>query len=356
MERVQDFGKTKAGQQAHLYTIGHGYLKAQVTDYGAALVSYTIDTGKGPTDVVLGYDDVSGYETNAICAVGAIVGRNANRIGNAYFSLNGKPYHLVANDGINNLHSGPEYYFTRFYKTKGVDADGNSITFTLFSPDGDQGFPGRLTMKVTYSITDREGLTIHYEAVCDKDTVFNPTCHAYFNLDGEGNGDVTDQFLQIFAAEYTPVDKNLIPYTGFLREARGTSFDFQEMKRIGADLDDPSSKQQKYAKGYDMNFAVAHHKRSRPYLSAYASSPDSGLEMEVYTELPGIQFYTANFLDVNGKGGKHYGPRSAFCLETQFYPNAINDPEFPKPILRAGEKYESTTIYKLFSSDMKSDF
>ena len=344
-EWVKDFGRTSTGEQATRYTIHAGRYTASVTDYGATLVSFTINGKDGtPIDIVLGYDSVSDYEKSDAC-FGATVGRNANRIGGAAFTLNGKTYRLAKNDGENNLHSGPDVYYKRMWKTQGVEPDGASIALTLNTPDGDQGYPGAFSATVTYRL-DREGnLSIHYEGISDQDTICNMTNHSYFNLNGEGNGDILDHNLKLFSDKITEIDAGTIP-TGRLLDVEGTPFDFRNGKSIGADID-ADNEQLRFGNGYDHNFVFAMDKGETRKMAEVFSSV-TGLQLDVYSDLPGMQLYTANYVTPHAaKSGHIYNRRCGFALETQYFPNSINIPSFTSPILPAGQKYASTTTYKL---------
>ena len=326
------FGTLPSGESASLYTIASGRLRAAVTDYGATLVSLWVDG----TDVVLGYDDVTGYATNG-GFLGATVGRNTNRIRGSEFKLGDRQVRLTPNDGENNLHSGPEPFNTRFWQLDQHTDD--MVRFTLVSPDGDQGFPGRATICVTYSIDSNDTLHITYDAVCTKDTVFNFTNHAYFNLAGEDHPEkAMSQTLMLPARFFTPTGKDKIP-TGEVRSVIGTPFDFRTAKPIGQDIDADDDALHT-AGGFDHNFEVF----CAP--CAILTDPESGRSMAVTTDCPGVQVYTANFLDAAGKGGRHYGRRSGVCLETQFFPDSVNHPEWKQPFTRAGERYHSVTKYK----------
>lgn len=327
------FGKMPNGKEVYCWTIAQGDISADIIDYGATLRSLVVpDKDGNPTDVVLGYDTVEEYITND-GYIGATVGRFANRIRVGKFTLNGKEYSLACNDGPNHLHGGNEGYDKRVWDIK--DENGELACY-LISPDGDEGYPGTLEMKVTYAIKDG-GLSIHYEAASDKDTIFNPTNHAYFNLDGQGK--INDQYLLINADEFTPNDADCLP-TGEVLSVKGTSMDFTEFHTISerADMDE-------YVKpygGYDVNFLL---NGKAPACQVY--SDKSGIVMTVETTEPGVQLYTGNGTsDRNGKNGAKYGWRSAFCLETQHYPDCINHPEWPSCVLEAGIKFDSTTIYK----------
>lgn len=343
---MRNFGRTAEGEQAHLYEIRKGRLRAELTDYGAVLVSYAIadDTGK-ETDVVLGLDSVADYERDSAC-FGATIGRNANRVAGASFLLNGRWVQLEKNEGENNLHSGPNGYHRRLWKTDGVNSAGDAVVFTLNSPDGDQGFPGNLKVQVTYQLSEKDGLSIFYRAVSDEDTVCNLTNHSYFNLNGHDSGDVLDQELQIFSSQITPVGADSIP-DGSRMDVSGTPFDFRVMKKIGAEIS-AEDVQLAFTGGYDHNYILA-EKKDKVRRAAEAYSYETGICLEMDTDLPGMQFYTGNFIgEQSGKKGAFYGPRSGFALEGQFFPNSVNEPLFPQPVLRAGETYAALIRYRLY--------
>ncbi len=327
---VKTFGELATGQEALLFTISCGNVSADITNYGASLVSLRVND----LDVVLGYDSVSGYEGQG-GYLGCIVGRNANRVGGSKFLLNGTEIRLPANEGPNCLHSGPDCYAFRLWEVAAHSE--NSLTLALHSPHGDQGFPGNAHIRVTYTI-ENNGLTISYEALSDRDTVFNLTSHAYFNLFGQHQPHrALDQLLTIPGGFFCPDDAANIP-TGELRSVEGTPFDFRQPKAIGRDIGadyEPLHLQG----GYDHNFVNAGP------LCAILENPESGLRMTVTTDCPGVQFYSGNFLDNLGKDGVAYGYRSGIALETQFYPNAVNHPEWPQPMARAGVPWHSTTRY-----------
>lgn len=324
------FGKLADGRQARLYTIENGRLRAEITSYGASLVSLFVDG----VDVCLGCDDVSGYECNG-SYLGAVVGRNANRTGGAGFELNGERVTLPANEGKNNLHSGPDSWAWRLWEMTAYT--GSSLTFAIHSPHGDQGFPGNADVTVTYTI-ENDGLTIEYRAGSDRDTVFNLTNHAYFNLFGQDQPRrAMDQELMIPGEYFCPDDAENIP-TGELRHVEGTPFDFRTFKPIGRDIGmdyEPLILQG----GYDHNFV------NSGKVCAVLRNPETGLTMTVTTDCPGVQVYAGNFLDNVGKGGVYYGKRTGVALETQFYPDAVNHPEWPQPVVKAGEKLRSVTRY-----------
>ena len=333
----ESFGTLPSGEKASLYTISCGCLTAAVTDYGAALVKLLVPDQNGSVaDVVLGYDDCNGYRTGD-AFLGATVGRNANRIQGASFELNGKTYAMTPNENGNNLHSGPNCFHTRMWKVLSHTAD--AITMELNSPNGDQGFPGNAVIRLTYSLDSDGGLHIVYDAVCDRDTVFNLTNHSYFNLAGQDQVDTAmDQVLTIPGRFFNPDDTASIP-TGELRRVEGTPMDFRVPKPIGRDINADYDALNLQG-GYDHNWEVF----CNP--CAQLSDPVSGRSMAVYTDCPGIQFYAGNFLKETGKGGVFYGKRSGVALETQFYPDSIHHPEWPQPITKAGEKYHSETVYR----------
>ena len=326
---VKTFGKLANGQEARLYTISCGRIRSEITNYGAALVSLFVDG----LDVCLGLDDVAGYESQG-GFLGAVVGRNANRIGGAKFLLNGQEVVLPANEGPNNLHSGPDSWAFRLWELTAHTE--NSLTLSLHSPHGDQGFPGNADVSVTYTI-ENDGLTISYKAVSDRDTAFNLTNHAYFNLFGQDKPEkAMDQELMIPGEAFCPDDAANIP-TGEVRAVEGTPFDFRSFKPIGRDIGmdyEPLHLQG----GYDHNFV------NNSNICAVMRNPESGLTMTVTTDLPGVQLYAGNFLDNNGKG-VIYGKRSGVALETQFFPDSVNHPEWKQPFVQANEVFESTTRY-----------
>lgn len=334
---TRSFGKTPSGEEATLYTISNGHITATVTDFGATLVSLLVPDSSGNTaDVVLGCDDAMGY-ANGTCFLGCVVGRSANRIGGAAFPLNGQAVHLPSNEGTNNLHSGPDFYHLRLWALKEHTA--NAVTFRLDSPDGDQGYPGNATIHVTYTLEPDNSLCIAYDGICDRDTVFNLTNHSYFNLSGQENTSAAmNQELTLPARFFTVADADSIP-TGELRGVEGTPMDFRTPKAIGRDIEadyEPLHLQG----GFDHNFEVF----GNP--CATLRDPASGRTMTVSTDLPGIQFYAGNFLKDYGKGGIYYGKRSGIALETQFFPDSVNHPEWAQPFTPAGTPYHSKTRYK----------
>lgn len=333
----QEFGLLKDGQKAYLYEISWGKLTAHITDYGATLVRLFVPDRNGEVaDVVLGFDDVSRYDHHGGC-FGAVVGRNANRIGRGTFRIGDKTVQMPINNNSNNLHSGPESFAHRLWTLESHTE--NQVVFSLFSPDGDQGIPGNAHLRVTYTLENPGALRITYDGISDKDTVFNLTNHAYFNLAGHRNPEkAMSQTLMFPARFYTVADAQSIP-TGELRNVEGTPMDFRVPKAIGRDmgLDYPCFKLQK---GYDHNFEAF----GDP--CAILTDPESGRSMSVSTDCPGIQFYSGNFMNGEiGKEGVSYTHRGAVALETQYYPDSVNHPEWPQPFYKAGEKYHSETVY-----------
>lgn len=331
------FGILPTGEETFLYTISCGHLTATVTDYGASLVHLLVPDAKGNVaDVVLGYDDANGYRTSD-AFLGAIVGRNANRIGGSTFPLGDMTIRMTPNEGKNNLHSGPNCFHTRMWTVVKHTAD--TIALELVSPAGDQGFPGKAVIRVTYRLDTAGGLHIVYDAVSNRDTVFNLTNHSYFNLAGQDQVDkAMDQLLTLPGRFFNPADGESIP-TGELRQVAGSPMDFRTPKPIGRDIGE-DYEPLKLQGGYDHNWEVF----CNP--CAFLHDPVSGRAMAVYTDCPGIQFYAGNFLKETGKGGIFYGKRSGIALETQFYPDALHHPDWPQPITKAGQKYHSETVYR----------
>ncbi len=344
--RKERFGAMPDGREISLYTITNANgLSASVTDLGAVWVTmFAPDRHGNMADVVLGFDDTAGYLARGP-HFGAVVGRVANRTAGGKFKIDGTEYTLAQNNGLNNLHSGPDYYEKRLWEAA-QGSDERSVMFTLVSPDCDQGFPGTVTVSVIYRLTDDNCMEITYHAVTDRTTPMNPTNHSYFNLAGHDGGSVLKQRVQIVAGLYTPCDEGLIP-TGEILKVEGTPMDFREEKEIGAGID-ADFVQLKQAGGYDHNWCLD-HAAGEYDLAARAYDPESGRAMDVYTDLPGVQFYTSNSLHVEcGKNGTAYGPRGAYCFETQFYPDSLNKPHFPSPILHPGEVYTSKTGYRFY--------
>lgn len=334
----EKFGILPNGQQAWLYTISCAGLTACITDYGASLVRLLVpDAGGNIADVVLGYDDCNGYRTGNGACLGATVGRNANRIKGASFRLGQEVFQMPTNEGANNLHSGPDFYFHRMWQL--VSHTENAVTLALHSPHGDQGFPGNADIQVTYSLEPDRGLHIRYRAVCDRDTVFNLTNHSYFNLAGHQHTDAAmAQLLTLPGRFFTPDDAESIP-TGEERSVEGTPMDFRSPKPIGRDIGEDYAPLHLQG-GYDHNWEVF----CNP--CAYLHDPVSGRSMAVSTDCAGIQLYAGNFLNETGKGGVVYGKRSGVALETQFYPDALHNPRWAQPVTPTGQTYKSETVYR----------
>jgi aldose 1-epimerase len=330
------FGTLPSGEDCHLYTLRCGQLTAQVTDLGASLVRLWVPDAQGQTaDVVLGYDSPEGY-LQSKTYFGATVGRNANRIAGSSFVLNGKTWVLDANEGPNCLHSGPRGYNVRLWDV--VSHTENRIVLHLQSPHGDQGFPGHAHIQVTY-LLQNDGIRISYDAISDRDTLFNLTNHSYFNLAGHQNqAQAMDQTLMMPARFFNPDDAANIP-TGELRPVAGSPMDFREPKPLGRDIG-MDYEPLRLQGGYDHNFEVF----CNP--AAILTDPASGRSMAVYTDCPGVQLYTANFTDGRGKDGVIYSPRCGVCLETQYYPDAVHHPQWPQPFVKAGQLYHSETTYR----------
>ena len=330
----QPFGSLADGTAVTAWTlISDDGLRAEILDYGVTIRSLTVPDRDGtPVDVVLGYDTLEEYVQNR-GYVGATIGRFANRIGGASFSLNGETYTLAANDGVNHLHGGEQGFDKRIWAAEETET---GIRFSLTSPDGEEGYPGTLQVTVTVSWKGR-GLELRYHAETDRDTILNLTNHSYFNLDGQGT--VYDQLLQLGADSFCMGGPGCLP-TGELLPVAGTAMDFRTERRIG-DAVDSGEPCVKLSGGYDSNFVLS----SSP--AAVARSEKTGIVMTVTTDQPGVQFYSANFLTLRtGKGGAQYGLRSAFCLETQHYPDCIHHPDWPTCILRAGESFDSFTCFE----------
>ena len=342
------FGTTAKGQAVELFTLSReGAPVVTVTDQGGFIVSIrSRDRSGKEADVILGYRDLAGYE-KAKDYLGCLVGRYANRIANGRFTLDGKSYQLATNNGPNALHGGPTGFATRLWTPRVVSGpEGDALELTYVSKDGEEGYPGTLTAKVVYSLRGDGGLVIDYTATTDKPTVVNLTNHAYFNLHGEGEGTILDHQLQLQADGFTPVDPTLIP-TGEIRPVAGTPFDFRQPTEIGSRIA-ADDEQVKRGGGYDHNF-ILRGKMGELRLVARVSEPKSGRLLEVYTTEPGIQFYSGNFLDgsIIGKSGKPYVKRGGLCLEAQHYPDSPNRPEWPSVVLRPGQTYRQTTVYRL---------
>lgn len=342
-----EFGKLEDGTAVYRYTLTNEQgASASFTDLGGIWLTMVVPDRDGKmADVVLGYDTVQGILTGP-GHPGEPVGRNANRIGGAKFTLNGVTYELEKNSGgKHNLHSGPDYYRNRVWEAQVEEEDmGTRISFSLFSPDGDQGYPGNADITVSYTLTPDNSLKLDYHMVSDKDTVANFTNHAYFNLAGHDSGNAMNQKVWIDADAFTVTDRDSIP-TGELAPVKGTPMDFTEMKPVARDIE-ADYEQLKWAGGFDHNWAL-NHPAGEVSLCAKAADEASGRVMEVYTDLPGVQFYTANSMATDmGKGKTAYHKRDGYCFETQYFPDSVNKPEFASAFLKAGQEYKTTTIYK----------
>jgi aldose 1-epimerase len=342
------FGTTSSGEKAELFTLQReGAPVVTITNQGGHIVSMLAPDRAGKTaDVALGVPDHAGY-VKAKDYIGSLIGRYANRIAKGRFTLDGKAYALATNNGPNSLHGGPTGFHTRLWSAKVVPgADGDALELTYVSKDGEEGYPGTLTATVVYSLRADGGLVIDYKATTDKPTIVNLTNHAYFNLAGEGQGDILGHEVQIESDSFTPVDATLIP-TGEMKPVANTPFDFRKPVAIGARID-AKDEQLALGGGYDHNY-VLRGPMGQLRLAARIVEPKSGRALEVYTTEPGLQFYSGNFLDgsITGKSGKPYPRRSGFCVEAQHYPDSPNRPEWPSVVLRPGKTYTQTTVYRL---------
>ena len=335
---VRYFGTTDKGDEATLYCLQNkNGMEVQVTDHGAVLIHvYVPDKDGKKRDVILGHPNFEDYNLDLGCH-GAPVGRNANRIDGASFELNGKTYQLFDTGNNLNLHSKPDAYFYRMYNAETeIGDDGESVTFFMTSPDGDQGFPGNLELEITYTLTQDNELMIDYYGLSDQDTIFNITNHSYFNVNGRDYPSILKDRVWIDADCFTETDDRLIP-TGKVVDVTGTPMDFRVEKEIGQDID-ADYYALKQGGGYDHNFVVnGGVKAETANLVAYVIGADSGIKMEVYTDLPGVQIYT--------------GKRNAICFETQFSPDAIHHPNFASPVIKAGEETRTLTVYRFLTEE-----
>jgi aldose 1-epimerase len=344
----EGFGKTKDGVPVEIYTIGNkSGFSAKIMTRGATLVSLMVPDASGKlADVLLGFDSVTGYESDGNQYFGCTTGRVCNRIAKGRFTLDGREYKLAINNEPNHLHGGLDKALDKLvWKAEPMsNSAGEGVKFTVVSPDGDEGYPGKLEVTVMYYIpANLNRINITYSATTDKATPVNLTNHAYFNLAGEGSPTVLDHELMLTAEHYTPTDDTLIP-TGKIAPVAGTDLDFRKRTRIGARIEAVAKTA---ALGYDHNFVLPERKTDELTFAAELVDPGSKRRMRVYTSEPGIQFYSGNFLkDQAGKGGRKYAHRSALCLETQHFPDSVNHPEFPSTILKPGQKFMSTTVYE----------
>jgi aldose 1-epimerase len=347
----ESFGKTADGTAVELYTLSNGPgLQAKISTYGATLVSLLVPDRKGQrADVVLGFDSLDGY-LGKQPHFGGIVGRYANRIAKGSFDLDGTRYELARNDGPNHLHGGVRGFDRVVWKARPLrEKDSAGLLLTYRSPDGEEGYPGNLEVGVRYMLMDENMLRIDYAASTSAPTIVNLTNHSYFNLGGAGSGDILRHELELAAESYTPIDDSMIP-TGRLAPVKGTPFDFTKPTAIGARID-AEDEQLRRGKGYDHNFVLA-HPRGSLVQAARVRDPSSGRVLVVMTTQPGIQLYSGNFLDgrIAGKGGAKYGKRSGLCLEPQHFPDSPNQAAFPNTVLRSGETYRETSVYR-FSTE-----
>ncbi|MCA1577489.1 MAG: galactose mutarotase [Acidobacteria bacterium] len=344
------FGKTADGQSVDIYTLTNRRgMTVKITNYGGIVVSLTApDRNRKFADVALGYNDLESYMNPPFPYFGAIIGRYGNRIAKGRFTLNGVEYKLAQNNGENHLHGGIKGFDKMVWTVRQVRTTpaGPAIFLTYVSKDGEESYPGNLTVNVVYTLTEKNELKIDYTATTDKDTITNLTHHSYFNLAGEGSGDILGHRLVLKANRFVATDENAIP-TGELRNVAGTPFDFRTANAIGARINQETDEQIKYGKGYDHTWVI-NGPAGKLRQAAVVHEPTTGRVMEVWTTEPGVQFYTGNYLDgtITGKSAKPYPRRSGFCLETQHYPDSPNRPEFPTTTLRKGATYRSTTIYR----------
>lgn len=346
------FGVTPDGQQVTLYTFANSAgMEARVIDYGGIIVSLRVPDRDGELeDVVLGFDSLEGY-VGEHPYLGAIIGRVGNRIANGRFTLDGQEYQLPVNNGPNSLHGGNRGFDKVVWSAEPFENNrGRGLILRYTSADGEEGYPGTLEARVTYTLTDDNELIFDYHATTDAATPVNLTQHSYFNLAGNGEGTILDHEVMLNASRFTPVNRNLIP-TGELQPVAGTPFDFTEPTPIGSRIE-ADNEQLEFAGGYDHNFVIDRSAGDSLTLAARVHESTSGRVLEVLTTEPGVQFYTGNFLDgtLTGKDGAVYERRTGFCLETQHFPDSPNQPEFPSTILRPGEEYRSSTVFR-FSAE-----
>ncbi len=343
---TKSFGKTSEGSDAHLYVLQNTKgAKVSITDFGATIVAIEVPDREGKlADVVLGYDSLKGYETGT-SYFGGLIGRYGNRIGGAKFALDGQTYLLAKNDGQNSLHGGKRGFNKVVWTAhERPSKEGQALELTYVSKDGEEGYPGNLSVRVLYTWTDRNELRVQYFAHTDKATVVNLTNHSYFNLAGDPQKNILGHMVRLEAPQFTPVDNGLIP-TGELRNVEGTPFDFRKPVAIGKRIAD-SDEQLKLGKGYDHNWVLASGAGLK--LAAHVVEPATGRVLEIRTTEPGIQFYSGNFLDGKavGKNGSVLAYRTGFCMETQHFPDSPNHANFPSTTLQPGENYRSQTVYR----------
>lgn len=343
---ADSFKKEIDGKQTALYTLKNkNNAEAIFTNYGGRLVSLLVPGKDGKlVDVVVGFKSVGDYEKSTEPYFGATIGRYGNRIAKGKFTLDGKTYSLFTNNGQNTLHGGKKGY--QYVVWDAEQSNANTLVLHYLSKDGDENFPGNLDVKVTYTLTDDNELKMDYEAKTDKTTVVNLTNHAFFNLNGDGSGEILNHEVQIYADEYTPVDSTLIP-TGKLEKVAGTPFDFTKATTIGARIND-KNEQLTFGKGYDHNYVLNKTEGMGMYHAATVKGDKSGVVMDIYTQEPGLQFYSGNFMQSKNtfKTGAKDDFRTAIALETQHFPDSPNQPAFPSTVLKPGQVYKTSSVYK----------
>jgi len=342
---TKNFDTIIDGKKVNLFWIENQGIKAAFTNYGGRLVGlWVADKNGKPTDVVVGMNSAAGFKSATEPYFGATIGRVGNRIGKGKFTLEGKQYRVPLNNGKNALHGGVKGFQDVVWDA--VKTNENTLVFSYVSPDGEQGFPGNLKVKVTYTITDDNSVKMEYEATTDKTTVVNLTNHAFFNLNGEGNGTILNHELQIYANEFTPVDEGLIP-NGELKAVKNTPFDFTSKHTIGERIE-TKDEQLKFGKGYDHNYVLNGTKKNGLNHAATISGDKSGIVMDIFTQEPGLQFYSGNFMQSKNtfKSGSKDDFRTAFALETQHFPDAPNQPKFAPIVLKPGQKYHTVSYYQ----------
>ena len=345
--KTSDFQTEIGGKKTDLHLLKNEQIEVYITNYGARIVSLLSPDKQGIMgDVVLGFKSIADYQKAKTPFHGCIIGRYGNRIAKGNFELDGTSYQLPINNNENHLHGGPEGFHNQVWEV--VSVDDNSIVMTYLSKDGEMGYPGNLSVEVTYAINDKNELLIAYKATTDKATPINLTNHAFFNLAGQAKGIINDHLLMLNADHFTPVDEGLIPL-GEIRSVEGSPFDFRRAKTIGQDLNQQATDTQlRYGGGYDHNFVLNKVAEGSLDLAARVVDPKSGRQMDVYTEEPGIQFYGGNFMDGGdiGKYGNPFDYRGSFALETQHYPDSPNQATFPNTILQPGKTYQTQSIYR----------
>ena len=342
---TKNFDTIIDGKKVGLYWIENKDIKAAFTNYGGRLIGLWVKDKNGKsTDVVVGMNSIKGYKNSTEPYFGATIGRVGNRVALGKFTLEGKQYQIPLNNGKNALHGGVKGFQDVVWNAEKTNE--NTLVFTYVSPDGEQGFPGNLNVKVTYSITEDGAVKMEYEATTDKTTIANLTNHAFFNLNGEGSGTILNHELQIYGDKFTPVDEGLIP-TGEFKSVKNTPFDFTSKHTIGERIEN-KDEQLKFGKGYDHNYVLNDEKRDGFIHAATIKGDVSGIALDIYTEEPGLQFYSGNFMQSQNtfKSGVKDDFRTAFALETQHFPDAPNQPKFPQITLKAGEKYHTVSLYQ----------